>query len=81
MEIAASVKCGDASRLHQPKYISTSTVIHTLRVKRRVNRNVIQFVYKTMTSWLASGRPALFDAINNACDLIDQQIASGTSLT
>jgi hypothetical protein len=34
-----------------------------------------------MTSWLASGRPALFDAINNACDLIDQQIASGTSLT
>ncbi|CVK92397.1 uncharacterized protein FMAN_07293 [Fusarium mangiferae] len=29
-----------------------------------------------MTSWLASGRPALLDAINNACDLIDQQIAS-----
>jgi hypothetical protein len=33
-----------------------------------------------MTSWLATGRPALFDALTSVCDLIDQQIASGTSL-
>ncbi|KAF9770104.1 hypothetical protein IL306_012395 [Fusarium sp. DS 682] len=33
-----------------------------------------------MTSWFGTGRPALFDAINNACDLIDQQIASDLEL-
>ena len=32
-----------------------------------------------MTSWFATGRPALLDALASACDLVDQQIASGTS--
>ncbi|CAG7556043.1 unnamed protein product [Fusarium equiseti] len=34
-----------------------------------------------MTSWFTSGRPALFDTITSACDLIDQQIASDLELT
>ncbi|UZP36216.1 hypothetical protein NXS19_004032 [Fusarium pseudograminearum] len=34
-----------------------------------------------MTSWFASGRPALFDAINSACELIDQHIASDLEAT
>ncbi|KAM0432364.1 hypothetical protein ACHAPT_004906 [Fusarium lateritium] len=33
-----------------------------------------------MTSWFASGRPALFDAITSACDLVDQQIAADLEL-
>ncbi|RMJ08699.1 hypothetical protein CDV36_011679 [Fusarium kuroshium] len=33
-----------------------------------------------MTSWFASGRPALFDAISNACDLVDQQISADLEL-
>ncbi|KAM0339399.1 hypothetical protein ACHAPU_010964 [Fusarium lateritium] len=33
-----------------------------------------------MTSWIVTGRPALFDALTNACDLIDQQIASDLEL-
>ncbi|KAL2687085.1 hypothetical protein Neosp_004636 [[Neocosmospora] mangrovei] len=33
-----------------------------------------------MTSWFASGRPALFDAISSACDLVDQQIAADLEL-
>ncbi|GKU00380.1 dna repair protein endonuclease sae2 [Fusarium langsethiae] len=36
---------------------------------------------KTMTSWFATGRPALFDAITSACDLIDQQISSDLEIT
>ncbi|KAF4995065.1 hypothetical protein FDECE_12920 [Fusarium decemcellulare] len=34
-----------------------------------------------MTSWFASGRPALFDAISAACDIVDQQIAADLELT
>ncbi|KAF5673344.1 ubiquitin thiolesterase [Fusarium heterosporum] len=33
-----------------------------------------------MTSWFSDGRPALFDALTSACDLIDQQIASDLEL-
>ncbi|KAL6922104.1 hypothetical protein ACHAP8_003573 [Fusarium lateritium] len=34
-----------------------------------------------MTSWFASGRPAILDAINSACDLIDQRISSDLEKT
>ncbi|KAM0555065.1 hypothetical protein ACHAPJ_006414 [Fusarium lateritium] len=33
-----------------------------------------------MTSWFATGRPALLDALASACDLVDQQIASDLDL-
>ncbi|KAM5352595.1 hypothetical protein ACJ41O_005317 [Fusarium nematophilum] len=33
-----------------------------------------------MTSWFVSGRPALFDAIASACDLVDQQITADLEL-
>ncbi|KAF5024787.1 hypothetical protein F66182_3131 [Fusarium sp. NRRL 66182] len=33
-----------------------------------------------MTSWFATGRPAILEAITSACDLVDQQIASDLEL-
>ncbi|KAF4960225.1 hypothetical protein FSARC_10548 [Fusarium sarcochroum] len=33
-----------------------------------------------MTSWFATGRPALLDALASACDFVDQQIASDLEL-
>ncbi|OBS29291.1 hypothetical protein FPOA_03227 [Fusarium poae] len=41
----------------------------------------LHIVQKNMTSWFASGRPALLDAINSACDLIDQRISSDVEKT
>lgn len=37
--------------------------------------------YKDMTSWLESGRPALFKALEEVCERIDSELANGKSLS